>query len=93
MIYEDYLKSPQWKARAAAARRRAGYRCQLCNAAGELHAHHRTYDNLGNEKPGDITVLCVGCHAHFHERIPKYSEVDQAHAVAAALALTPRQGR
>jgi 5-methylcytosine-specific restriction endonuclease McrA len=91
--YEAYLKTAAWAAKAHAARRRAGYRCQVCNADGELHAHHRTYENLGDEKVGDITVLCVACHALYHDQTPTYSEADRAHAAAAELALVPRRGR
>jgi len=67
--YYEYINSPEWKAKADAAKERAEYRCQVCNrpgASSTLHAHHRTYENLGHEKPGDITVLCADCHALFH---------------------------
>lgn len=60
--YYIYIKSPEWKARADAAKERAGYRCQFCNGTDRLEAHHRTYERLGNELPDDITVLCHECH-------------------------------
>lgn len=63
--YYEYIKSPAWKAKAAAAKKRAGYRCQVCNRHKKevrLEAHHRTYERLGNERPEDITVLCRDCH-------------------------------
>ena len=63
--YYDYIHSPQWKAKADAAKKRAGYRCQVCNRHKDeviLDAHHRTYERLGHERPEDITVLCHGCH-------------------------------
>jgi hypothetical protein len=44
----------------------AGGRCRLCNAAGPLHAHHRTYERVGAEQPGDLTALCRTCHGSFH---------------------------
>lgn len=66
--YGRYLKTDHWKAVAAAAKRRAGYRCSLCNASGQLDAHHRTYENLGNEKVGDVICLCRKCHAKHHEK-------------------------
>ena len=67
--YKAYIASDEWKEKASAAKERAGYRCQLCNAhknKTSLHAHHRTYERLTNEEPGDITVLCASCHAKFH---------------------------
>jgi hypothetical protein len=64
--YYEYIKSPAWKRKADAAKKAAGYRCQVCNHGkddgAQLEAHHRTYENLGHEKPGDITVLCDHCH-------------------------------
>jgi hypothetical protein len=64
--YYEYIASPEWKAKAEAAKKRAGYRCQVCNHGRDegaiLDAHHRTYKRLGHEKPEDITVLCRDCH-------------------------------
>jgi 5-methylcytosine-specific restriction endonuclease McrA len=67
--YYAYIASPEWKAKADAAKERAGYCCQVCNASRNdgaiLDAHHRTYARLGHEKPEDITVLCRDCHGLF----------------------------
>jgi hypothetical protein len=64
--YRLYLQSPHWQATRKAALERAGQRCQLCNRAGRLDVHHRTYERVGHEKPGDLTVLCRKCHDIFH---------------------------
>lgn len=64
--YKSYIQSKEWKKKAKAAKERAGWRCQLCNNDGALHAHHRTYEHLGAEKDEDITVLCAECHSKFH---------------------------
>lgn len=63
--YYEYINSPEWRARADAAKERAKYRCQLCNSPDRLEAHHRTYERLGNEWPEDITVLCHDCHERY----------------------------
>jgi len=64
--YYEYIQSPVWRAKAEAAKERAGHRCQVCNRGKAdgviLNAHHRTYERLGNELPEDITVLCKHCH-------------------------------
>jgi 5-methylcytosine-specific restriction endonuclease McrA len=61
--YYEYIASPAWRAKADAAKKAAGYRCQVCNRDGvKLDAHHRTYARLGHERPEDITVLCRDCH-------------------------------
>jgi hypothetical protein len=67
--YRTYIQSSEWRAKATAAKERAGWRCQVCNKSNEqvsLDAHHRTYERLGKELPEDITVLCRDCHGKFH---------------------------
>jgi hypothetical protein len=66
MDYQEYLNTPEWRAKREWALERAGRRCQVCNSAGQLHVHHRTYENLGHELPADLTVLCEGCHGLYH---------------------------
>ena len=66
MPYADYLKTERWKVIRRKAINRAGYRCQLCNSNKRLQVHHRTYKRRGCELPGDLTVLCVGCHLKHH---------------------------
>ncbi len=68
--YKAHLRSPEWRAIRRAALERAGFRCEFCNRAKApgrpLQVHHRTYERLGHELPGDLTVLCGGrggCHA------------------------------
>ena len=70
MNYHAYLRTPQWQARRQAALKRADYRCQICNSSDRLEVHHRTYDNIGNELPGDLTVLCHSCHELYSKRLP-----------------------
>jgi 5-methylcytosine-specific restriction endonuclease McrA len=66
--YSRYIKSASWKKKAAAARKRAGYRCQLCNRMLPLQVHHRTYERLGYELKGDLIALCARCHRRHHGR-------------------------
>ena len=66
--YSDYIRSEAWQRKAEAAKKRAKYRCQICNRDRhevQLEAHHRTYEYLGEERPEDITVLCRDCHELF----------------------------
>lgn len=77
--YKAYIRSKVWKKKAEAAKIRAGNRCQLCNrprSEVQLEAHHRTYERLGNELPGDITVLCRDCH-QAHEESKAHRELNQ----------------
>lgn len=67
--YQAYIASDLWKRKADAAKKRAGFRCQICNRGQhqvvQLEAHHRTYERLGAEEDGDLTVLCETCHDIF----------------------------
>ncbi len=67
--YHKYIKSAAWRKRARGAKKHAKGRCQVCYSDGELHAHHRTYERLGNEEPMDLTVLCSDCHKLVHGRL------------------------
>lgn len=72
IVYKEYhkrvLKGSHWKSLKLQAIHRAGNRCQLCNAKGRLHVHHRTYENIGNESLNDLIVLCNDCHEKFHDK-------------------------
>jgi hypothetical protein len=67
--YHAYLRSAAWQRRAAACKRRARWRCALCNTVGPLNAHHRTYERLGFELPSDLIALCRYCHARHHDKL------------------------
>lgn len=58
---EIYLSSPRWRETASAAVARAGA-CKKCGSVNNLDAHHKTYQRMGCERPGDIIVFCRPCH-------------------------------
>jgi 5-methylcytosine-specific restriction endonuclease McrA len=66
MPYREYLQTPEWAERRLAAYKRAKFACQVCNAKGQLQAHHRTYERRGRELASDLIVLCDRCHALYH---------------------------
>ncbi len=67
--YARYLGSAHWFEVRAAALQAAGYRCQVCNSSLMVQVHHRTYERLGEESPGDLTALCDACHSTFHASV------------------------
>lgn len=73
--YQEYLQSDHWKRLTEETKRLAGYRCQVCNADGELHTHHRTYERKGDEFQGDLVALCPKCHTLFHDKRIKSQEL------------------
>lgn len=67
--YYEYIRSVAWAEKRLEAFERAKYKCQLCGARKTFfEVHHNTYENLGNEPPEDLIVLCVNCHNEFHNR-------------------------
>ena len=70
MPFAEYRMQPEWQARRSATLARAGHRCQACGTRGaRLDVHHNTYENYGDERPRDLTVLCGNCHGLFHGRM------------------------
>lgn len=67
MHYEKYLESEEWKRKALAAKQRANFQCALgTRHRGPFEVHHRTYERIGREAPGDLIVLCQDCHVRHH---------------------------
>lgn len=68
--YHEYLESNYWKQVSLLVKKRADFRCQLCNSPHGLQAHHRSYQNRGRELEGnninDLICLCGACHRLFH---------------------------
>jgi 5-methylcytosine-specific restriction endonuclease McrA len=87
MNYHEYICSREWREHPVrlAELEASGLRCRLCNSGGEdiiLEVHHRTYENLGNEQPGDLTALCHDCHRVVtdHLRRNRYARREPTHA-------------
>lgn len=77
--YEQYLRSPAWREKRAAALKRSNGKCQDCLderkmrgfASGYLvwpgqEVHHLTYERVGNERPEDLIALCERHHLARH---------------------------
>lgn len=66
--YKEYLQTDHWQKLREEALKRAGNRCQVCAYRKNLHVHHNTYKNIGNEDIEDLVVLCWKCHKTFHHK-------------------------
>ena len=66
--YRDYLATPYWLQVSREVKKRAKWRCQVCNSPLDLCAHHRTYEHRGDELNhlDDLICLCKRCHKIFH---------------------------
>ena len=67
--YGEYIQSAAWRRKADSAKRRAGYKCQVCGSVERLEVHHNCYDRLGRERNTDIVCLCRRCHQAYHRII------------------------
>lgn len=65
--YADYLASPHWQERRKVAGDAADWKCACGKRATQIH--HRSYRNVGQEKPNDLRAVCAGCHKEIHRRV------------------------
>ena len=66
--YSEYLQTEHWKNIRERALLRANHKCRMCGSKEKLQVHHNTYNNIGNERNEDLTVLCKECHEFLHDR-------------------------
>lgn len=67
--YQAYLKSDEWATIKIELLTMRGYNCEVCGrrfSFSFLHVHHLTYDNLYNEEPEDLQLLCGKDHMKAH---------------------------
>lgn len=70
MPYKTYLLTPHWNRVKCAAYGRFGRVCFACSKVRkEIHVHHLSYENRGQEKMEDLMILCKDCHDMVHETI------------------------
>lgn len=62
--YEEYIgRSPRWQEKRVERLKIDNFKCVVCGETHNLHVHHITYENLGNEDvDNDLVTLCKGCH-------------------------------
>ena len=61
--YQSYIQfSRRWQRKRKECFKHFYNRCALCGSPRNLQAHHVSYRNLYNEKPGDLVALCADCH-------------------------------
>ena len=65
--YKAYLNSPHWQAIRKRLYKEYDYKCDRCGSPKNIQVHHLTYENLGEEKDEDLTVLCQVCHKKLHD--------------------------
>jgi 5-methylcytosine-specific restriction endonuclease McrA len=64
--YDQYLRSPEWRARRALVMRRAGGTCEGCGTARANQVHHLTYAHVQREFLWELVAVCAACHERLH---------------------------
>jgi hypothetical protein len=67
-LYQEYLRSEEWKQKRSEVLYRDGNCCQLCGDEDNLRVHHLTYNRVGDEALFDLVTLCSHCHANEHSK-------------------------
>ena len=66
MIYDEYIKSDEWKKLREEARRRSNDMCEFCQEQGYA-VHHVFYPKeFKNDHINNLVVVCKRCHALVH---------------------------
>jgi 5-methylcytosine-specific restriction endonuclease McrA len=65
--YAKYLKTEHWKEIRLKVLERDNNQCLMCGTTKNINVHHKTYNNLGNEKLTDLVTICKRCHKLFHD--------------------------
>lgn len=66
--YEEYLKSPEWRAKRNMVLERDKHMCQGCMDAQATEVHHHTYSHIYRELLFQLVSVCRKCHATLHEK-------------------------
>lgn len=69
--YLDYLLSDEWAQLKIDLFKYRGYSCEKCSNRNNLHVHHLHYNNIFNEEPEDLEILCAKCHSKEHKLLLK----------------------
>lgn len=77
--YDEYLASPEWRARSLRRAEIDSYRCQMCGCEGtmvnKLQCHHLTYRNLYHEDVAtDLVTVCDICHRGIHRLMSRVTD-------------------
>lgn len=72
MIYNEYISSPEWRAKRQERLEIDGHRCVVCHLTDDLEVHHLHYESLGNEDAlNDLVTVCKR-HHYFLGGIEKF---------------------
>jgi hypothetical protein len=86
--YEKYLKSRVWRSRRIAYSKMVPRECCICSTKkNHIDCHHKTYENIGQEKDKDLCWLCRPHHIEVHSLI-KSNTIKQNNKIIRQLKIT-----
>jgi hypothetical protein len=62
MGYKIYIRSLDWQKKREKAFEILGRKCAICEKESNLEVHHKSYENLYEERINDVVILCIVCH-------------------------------
>jgi len=65
--YAIYMRSKMWFRFRSRIFQQRGAKCEECPVTERLELHHLTYKRLCHERPEDVKILCLACHAKAHQ--------------------------
>jgi hypothetical protein len=71
--YQEYLKSPAWRAIRDKVLRRAKGRCEGCGDRAATQVHHLSYAHIYREFLWELAAVCDECHERVHD-VPEAEE-------------------
>lgn len=67
MNYIKYINSAGWSKRRKEYLDTHPNNCVICGISKNLHLHHKTYKNLGDELDEDLMLVCENHHIEIHK--------------------------
>lgn len=64
-FYDAYLQSVAWSNKRVEVFEEKGVRCAYCDDLA-YQVHHKSYENVGQEKLKDLEPICESCHEEIH---------------------------
>jgi hypothetical protein len=64
--YDDYLATPEWRAKRAKVLKRANGICEGCLERNATQVHHLTYEHIRREFMFELIAVCEECHTRLH---------------------------
>jgi len=72
----QYSTNKIWRQKRKQLMENIPYECFVCGKTSNLHLHHKTYKNIGNESHDDVCLLCMPCHVKAHKKIKRKAGED-----------------